>query len=90
MSSIQSRNLFLFVGFLYRLLGNGIWPVRGVCSRCSTIKSERCYGNNNVKVELYSLVLDIYCIYIFGVTESNQLTPNYRSCDSFISEFIKF
>ena len=30
MSSIQSRNLFLFVGFLYRLLGNGIWPVRGV------------------------------------------------------------
>ena len=60
MSSIQSHNLFLFVGFLYRLLGNGIWPVRGLRSHCSTIKSKRCYGNNNVKVKLYSLLLDIY------------------------------
>ena len=60
MSSIQSSNLCLFVGFLYRLLGNGIWPVRGVRSRCSTIKSKRCYGNNYVKVNLYSLLLDIY------------------------------
>ena len=55
MSSIQSRNLFS-VGFWYRLLGNGIWPVRGVPSRCSTIKSKRCYGNNNVKVKLNSLL----------------------------------
>ena len=62
MSSIQSRNLFLFVCFLYRLLGNGIWPVRGVRSRCSTIKSKRCYENNYVKAKLYSLLLDIYCI----------------------------
>ena len=61
MSSIQSRNLFLCVGFLYLLLGNGIWPVREVRSRCSTIKSKRCYGNNNVKIKLYSLLLDIYC-----------------------------
>ena len=90
MSSIQSRNLYLYVGFLYRLLGNGIWPVRGVRSRCGTLKSKRCYGNNNLKVKLYSLLLDIYCIYLFSVTEKNQLTLNYRSCDSFISEFIKF
>ena len=66
MPSIQSNNLFMFVGFLYWLLGNGIWPearpVRGVRSRCSTIKSKRCYGNNKVKVKLhvYSLLLDIY------------------------------
>ena len=75
MSSIQSHNLFLFVGFLYRLLGNGIWPVRGVRSCCSTIKSKRCYGNNNVKVKLYSLLLDIYCIYLFSVTEKKTTDP---------------
>ena len=90
MSSIQSRNLFLFVGFLYRFLGNGIWLVRAVRSRCSTIISKRCYGNNNVRVKRNSLLLDIYCIYLFSVTKRNQLTPNYRSYDSFISEFIKF
>ena len=75
MSSIQSHNLFLFVGFSYRLLGNGIWPVRGVRSRCSTIKSKRSYGNNNVKVKLYSLLLDIYCIYLFSVTEKKPTDP---------------
>ena len=75
MSFIQSRNLFLFVGFLYRLLGNGIWPVRGMLSRCSTIKSKGCYGNNNVKVKLYSLLLDICCIYLFGVTEKKPTDP---------------
>ena len=75
MSSIQSRNLFLFVGFLYRLLGNGIWPVRGVRLRCSTIKSKRCYGNNYVKVKLYSLLLDIYCIYLFSMTEKKPTDP---------------
>ena len=76
MSSIQSRNLFLFVGFKYRLQGNGIRSVRGVHSRCSTIKSKRCYGNNNVKVKVYSLLLYIYiyCIYLFSVTEKK---PNY-------------
>ena len=70
MSSIQSCNLFLFVGFLYRLLGNGIWPVRGVRSRCSTIKSKRCYGNIKLK-----LLLDIYCIYLFSVTEKKAIDP---------------
>ena len=75
MSSIQSRNLFLFVGFLYRLLGNEIWPVRGVRSRCSTIKSKRCYGNNNVEVEFYSPILDRYCIYLFSVTEKKPTDP---------------
>ena len=72
MSSIQSRNLFLFVGFLYRLLGNGIWPVRVVRLRCSTNKSKRCYGNNNVQVKP---LLDIYCIYLFSVTEKKPTDP---------------
>ena len=76
MSSIQSRNLFLLVGFLYRLLGNGIWPVRGVRSRCSTIKSKRCYGNNNVKLKLYSLLVEIYCIDLFSVTEKKPTDPD--------------
>ena len=75
MSSIQLRNLILFVGFLYRLLGNGTRPVRGVRSRCSTIKSKRCYGNNNKKVKLKSLLLDIYCIYLFSVTEKKPTDP---------------
>ena len=75
MSYIQSHNLFLSICFLYRLLGNGIWPVRGVHSRCSTIKSKRCYGNNYVKVKLYSLLLDIYCIYLFSVTEKKLTDP---------------
>ena len=75
MSYIQSHNLFLFICFLYRLLGNGIWPVRGVRSRCSTIKSKRCYGNNYVKVKLNSLLLDIYCIYLFSVTEKKLTDP---------------
>ena len=75
MSSIQSRNLFLFVGFLYRLLGNGIWPVRGVRSRCSTIISKRCYGNNNVRVKRNSLLLDVYCIYLFSVTKKKPTDP---------------
>ena len=30
MPSIQSNNLFMFVGFLYWLLGNGIWPEPGI------------------------------------------------------------
>ena len=75
MSSVKSHNLFLFVGFLYRLLGNGIWPVRGVRSCCSANKSTRCYGNNSVKVKLYSLLLDIYCTYLFSVTEKKPTDP---------------
>ena len=59
MSSIQSPNLFLLVGFLYWLLSNRIWPVKGMRSRCNTFKSKRCYGNNNATVRLYSLSFDI-------------------------------
>ena len=46
-----------------------------VRSRCSTIKFKRCCGNNNVKVKLYSLLLDIYCIYLFSVTEKKPTDP---------------
>ena len=73
MPSIQSPNSFWLVGFLYRLLGNRVWPVRGVRSRFNTIKSKRCYGNNNLKVRLKSLSFDNYCMYIFIGTE-NKLT----------------
>ena len=75
MSSIKSLNLFLLVGVLYRLLGNGIWPVKGVCSRCKTFKSKSCYGNKNVKVRLYSLLFDIFRMYLFSVTEKKTIDP---------------
>ena len=59
MSSIQSPNLFLLVAFFCRLLGNRVWPVKGVRSRCNTLQSKRCHGNSNaVKVRLYSLLFD--------------------------------
>ena len=77
-SSIQSPNLFLLVGFLCRLLGNRVWPVRGVHSRCNTLESKRCYGNSNVKVRLYSLLFEICCMDLFSVIEKKQLTPNYK------------
>ena len=64
MSSIQLPNLFLLVGVLYRLLGNRIWPVKGVRLRCNAVKSKNCYRNKNVKLRLYSLSFDIYRIYI--------------------------
>ena len=75
MSSIQSTNLFLLIGFWHRLLGNRVWPVKGVLSRCNTLKSKRCYGNNNLKVRLYSLSFDIYCMYLFSVTEKKLTDP---------------
>ena len=69
MSSIQLPNLFLLVGFWRRLLGNGVWPVKGVRSRSNTLESKRCYGNSIVKVRHYSLVFDSYCMYTFSMTE---------------------
>ena len=75
MSSIQSPNSFWSVGFLYRLLGNRVWPVRGVRSRFNTLKSKRCYGNNKHKVRLKSLSFDNYCMYIFIVTEKKLTDP---------------
>ena len=75
MSSIQSPNSFRSVGFLYRLLGNRVWPVRGVRSRFNTLKSKRCYGNNNLKVRLKSLPFDNYCMYISIVTEKKLTDP---------------
>ena len=50
-SSIETPNLFLLGGFLCRLLGNKVWHVRGVCSRCYTLQSKRCYGISNVKLK---------------------------------------
>ena len=76
MSSIQSPNLFLLVGFLCRLLGNRFWPVKGVRSRCNTLEFKRCYGNSNVKVRLYSLLFDIYCMHLFRVTEKKTNVLN--------------
>ena len=71
MSFLQSPISFLLGGFLYRLLGNRVWTVKGVCSCCNTLKSKCCYGNNNVKVRFYSLLsFDIYCMYLFSVTEN--------------------
>ena len=75
MSSIQSPNSFWLVGFLYRLLGNRVWPVRGVRSRFNTLKCKRCYGNNSLKVRLWSLSLDNYRMYIFGETEKILIDP---------------
>ena len=75
MSSIQLPNSFWSVSFLYRLLGNRVWPVRGVRSRVNTLKSKRCYGNNNFKVRLKSLSFDNYCMYIFIVTEKKLTDP---------------
>ena len=75
MSSIQSPKSFWLVGFLYRLLGNRVWPVRGVRSRFNTLKFKRCYGNNNLKVRLKSLSFDNYCMYIFIVTEKKLTDP---------------
>ena len=75
MSSIQSSKSFWLEGFLYRLLGNRVWPVRGVLSRFNTLKSKRCYGNNNLKVRLKSLSFDNYYMYIFIVTEKKLTDP---------------
>ena len=74
-SSIQSPHLFLLEGFLCRLLGNIVWSVRGVRSRCNTLESKHCYGNSNVKVRLYSLLLDIYCMYLSSMTEKKPSDP---------------
>ena len=78
MSYIQSTNLFLWVGFLYRLLGNRIWPVKGVRSHCNTFKLKRCYGNNNAKVKLYSVPFDIYRMYLFSITEKKPTHPEFK------------
>ena len=75
MSYIQSPNSFWSVGFLYRLLGKRVWPVRGVRLRFNTLKSKRCYGNNNLKVRLKSLSFDNYCMYIFIVTKTKLTDP---------------
>ena len=75
MSSIQSPNLFLLVGFLQRLLGNRIRPVKGVRSSCDTSKTRRCYGNSSVKARPYSLSSDIFNMYIFSVKEQKQTDP---------------
>ena len=40
-----------------------------VRSRCNTLESKLCYGNSNVKVRLYSLLFDSYCMYVFSITE---------------------
>ena len=74
-STIQSPNLFLLVGFLGRLLGNRVWPVRGVRSRCNTPESKRCYGNSNVKVGLYSLLFELFCMYHITVSEKKPTDP---------------
>ena len=75
MSSIQSPNSFWLVGFLYRLLGNRVWPVRGVRSSFNALKSKRCYGNNDLKVRLKSLSFDNYCMYILIVTKKKLTDP---------------
>ena len=64
MSSIQSPNSFWLVGFLYRSLGNRVWPVRGVPSRFNTLKSKRYYGKNNLKVRRsHCRLITIACTY---------------------------
>ena len=75
MSSIQSPNMFLSVGFLKQLLGNRIWPVKGVRSLCDTFNSKHCYGNSNVNARLYSLSSDIFNIYLLSVTEQKPTEP---------------
>ena len=77
MPSIQSTYSFLLVGFLYWLLGNRIWPVKWVCSRCnaSNLKSKRSYGNNNGKIKLYLLLFEFYNMYLFNVSEKKPTDP---------------
>ena len=75
MSSIQSPNLFLLVGFLFSLLGNIIWPVKRVRSRYNTYKSKCCHGHNNGTVRFYSLLFDIYRMYLFSVPEKKPTDP---------------
>ena len=78
MPSIQSSNLFLLVGSLSRLLGNRTRPVTGVRSRCNTLKSKHCHGNNNVTASLYSLSFDIDCMYLFSVAAQILTYPELK------------
>ena len=49
--------------------------VHYVYSLCNTSISKCCYGNNNVKVMLYSQLFDTYHMYLFSVTEKKPTEP---------------
>ena len=40
--------------------------------------SKCCYGNNNVKVLLHSLLFDINNVYLFSVTEKKPTDPGLK------------
>ena len=69
MSFIKATNLFLLGGFFIQVARQQSMACQRVRSRCNTLKSKRCYGNNDVKESFYSLSFDIYCGYLFSVTE---------------------
>ena len=75
MSSIQWRNLYLLVSFIYWLLGNQTWPVEQVRSCCNTSISKRCRGNDNANVMLHSLSFDTYYMYLLSATEKKTTDP---------------
>ena len=70
---MQSPNLFFFVG--RRFVPVARQATEYGLSRCKTLESNRCYGNSNVKVRLYSLLFDIYCMYLFSVPEKKPTDP---------------
>ena len=78
MSSFQSSNLFLLVGSVSRLLRNRTRPVKEVRSRCNTLKSKHCHGNNNIKVSLFSLPFDMYYMYLFSVAAQKLTYPELK------------
>ena len=66
----------MLVGFLCRLLGNRVCPVKGVRSRCNALEFKRCYGKSNVKVRMYTMLFYIYLLHVtiqFNRKEHNGL-----------------
>ena len=76
MSSIQSTNLYKLVGSMNRILGNRVKHVKGVRPCCNALTNLRvAIGNNYVKVRLYSMSFDNYCMALFSVTEKEITDP---------------
>ena len=90
MSSIESPNSFLSVGFLSRLLATEYdlskGSVHAVIHLILSVAMETVMLNQGF---IHCHLIYLTCAYSVSQNR-NELTPIYRCCGSLISEFIKF